>query len=117
MPSQLLNDAIIFTVEQHCDQLDKAGKPYIFHPLRVMLAVIDQAESAQIVAVLHNVLEDFGVTLDTLENLFGEEIRDGVDSVSMREGPPKELYNDFVIRSKQNKIGRKVKLADLDDNF
>jgi hypothetical protein len=53
-----LEDAIALAVDVHRSQIDKAGLPYILHPLRVMLA-LETAEE-RIVGVLHDVLEDSG---------------------------------------------------------
>ncbi len=49
-----LADAVALAASVHREQCDKAGQPYILHPLRVMLTLHD--ERAQIVAVLHDVL-------------------------------------------------------------
>jgi (p)ppGpp synthase/HD superfamily hydrolase len=51
-----LERAIEIAASAHRGQVDKADKPYILHPLRVMLACTDV--TAQIVAVLHDVIED-----------------------------------------------------------
>ena len=55
----LLEKALAIAVEAHRGQKDRAGKPYILHPLRVMGRV--STEDEQIVAILHDVVED---TLD-----------------------------------------------------
>ena len=51
-----LENAITLAVHQHAGQVDKGGQPYILHPLRVMLQL--QQPDQQIVAVLHDILED-----------------------------------------------------------
>jgi len=51
-----LERAIAIAAEGHAGQLDKAGAPYVLHPLRLMLAVKTLDE--RIVAVLHDVVED-----------------------------------------------------------
>ena len=56
--------AIEIAATAHAGQRDKAGQPYIFHPLRVMLRVDGAHE--QMAAVLHDVVEDTSVTLDNL---------------------------------------------------
>jgi (p)ppGpp synthase/HD superfamily hydrolase len=43
---------------------DKAGAPYILHPLRMMLSV--DTPDARMAAVLHDVVEDTPVTLEQL---------------------------------------------------
>jgi guanosine-3',5'-bis(diphosphate) 3'-pyrophosphohydrolase len=60
----LLERAIAITEQQHAGQVDKAGRPYIEHPLRVMNAMSSDAE--RIVAVLHDVIEDTNLTLNQL---------------------------------------------------
>jgi (p)ppGpp synthase/HD superfamily hydrolase len=51
-----LETAIAIAAEAHEGQVDKAGAPYILHPLRVMLRLDTNEE--RIVAVLHDVVED-----------------------------------------------------------
>ena len=107
-----LERAIAVAVAAHAGQIDKASRPYILHPLRVMLA-LDTTDD-QIVGVLHDVVEDTEVTLDRLRaDGFSEAILAALDSVTKREG---EGYPAFVLRAAANPIGRKVKLADLHDN-
>src|SRR5947209_1708538 len=59
-----IEKALQIAAQAHAGQKDKEGLPYILHPLRVLAGV--QAEEAQIVAVLHDVVEDTPVTLDDL---------------------------------------------------
>ncbi|WP_411349374.1 HD domain-containing protein [Paenibacillus sp. WLX2291] len=108
-----LDRAIIVATRAHSGQTDRAGQPYILHPLRVMLKM--SSEEARIVAVLHDVLEDTDVTAhDLAAEGFSEEIVDAVQAMSRREG---EDYHDFVRRAKQNSIARTVKIADIEDNM
>jgi (p)ppGpp synthase/HD superfamily hydrolase len=108
-----LERAIAIAAEAHAGQVDKAGAPYVLHPLRMMLAVATPQE--RIVAVLHDVCEDCpGWSFERLrEEGFSPEIVAALDSVTKREG---EAYPDFVRRAAANPIGRSVKLADLRDN-
>ena len=110
--NEMLDRAITLAVAAHAGQTDRAGQPYILHPLRVMLAVEHPDE--RIVAVLHDVVEDSAVTLDDLAKVgFSATVIEAIDSVTKREG---ESYPQFVARAGQNIIGRAVKLADLRDN-
>jgi (p)ppGpp synthase/HD superfamily hydrolase len=59
--------AIAFAATKHVNQTDRAGQPYILHPLRVMAAM--DTDEAKRVAILHDVVEDCGVTLDDLRAL------------------------------------------------
>ena len=110
---ELLEKAIRIAVEAHQGQRDKNDAPYILHPIRVMGRVRTTPE--QIVAILHDVVEDTDWTLDGLRKEgFPKEIVDAVDCLTKREG---EAYEDFVTRAASNPIARPVKLADLEDNM
>jgi (p)ppGpp synthase/HD superfamily hydrolase len=109
-----LQDAIQLATKAHEGQLDKSGFPYIDHPLRVGESLKEHGEVAQIAGVLHDVVEDTPVKLKEIEEKFGKEVADTVDSVSHRAGEP---YFDFVRRSNQHPIGRLVKIADIHDNM
>jgi (p)ppGpp synthase/HD superfamily hydrolase len=108
-----LERAIAIAAEAHAGQVDKAGVPYVLHPLRMMLRVSSTDE--RIVAVLHDVVEDCpGWTFDRLRGEgFSDHIIQALQSVTKRDG---EEYEAFVRRAATNPIGRRVKLADLYDN-
>ena len=108
-----LEKAIAIAATAHEGQKDKAGTSYILHPIRLMLKMETEAE--RIVAVLHDVVEDSELTLDALRQYgFSETVVEAVDSVTSRAG---ETYEAFIDRARQNPIGRKVKIADLEDNM
>jgi len=108
-----LERAIVFAAEAHAGQRDKAGVPYILHPLRVMQLVT--TPEARIAAVLHDVVEDSDWSLGALrEEGFSDEVLGAVDAVTRREG---EEYFDFARRAGEHPIGRQVKLAHLRDNL
>ncbi len=108
-----LEDAIALAVQAHRGQVDRAGQPYILHSLRVMLRL--QGEIAQIVGVLHDVVEDSDLTLDDLRQMgYPEVVIRALDAVTRRDG---ESYEAFVERSAAHPLGRQVKLADLEDNM
>ena len=58
---ELLNKAIELAKIAHQGQTDKAGSPYIGHPLRIMDRL--ETESEKIVGVLHDAVEDSDLTL------------------------------------------------------
>ena len=108
-----LERAIAIAAQAHAGKTDKAGAPYILHPLRVMLAV--RGAAARIAAVLHDVVEDSSWTLDQLRaEGFAPEVLAAVDALTKREG---ESYEDFVRRAGRDPIGHRVKLADIADNM
>ena len=108
-----LGRAIVIAIEGHCGAKDKGGAPYILHPLRVMLSLPSPDE--RIVAVLHDVCEDCpGWTLERLRaEGFSDRVITALDAVTRREG---EDYKAFIARAAADPIGRRVKLADLQDN-
>ncbi|OYO26432.1 HD domain-containing protein [Janthinobacterium sp. PC23-8] len=107
-----LERAIEIAARTHAGQVDKGGAPYILHPLRVMLRVAPGAQ--QIVAVLHDVVEDSEVTFEDLEREgFSAEVIAGLRAVTRIAG---ESYDDFVARAAQDPVAKKVKLADLMEN-
>ncbi len=109
----LLERAIAIAVEGHHGQRDKAGQPYVLHPLRMMLR--QRGEAEMMAAVLHDVVEDAGWTLERLaQEGMPREVVAAVDCLTRRAG---ETYEAFVDRVKPNPIARAVKLADLEDNM
>lgn len=107
-----LERAIAIAAMAHEGQVDKAGMPYVLHPLRMMLRV--DTPEARMTAVLHDVVEDTAVTLDQLRaEGFPEAVVDAVEVLTKRDG---EDYDAFIRRVAPNSIARKVKLADLRDN-
>lgn len=109
-----LEDAISIASLAHKGQIDKAGSPYILHPLRMMMQM--KSETAMMVAVLHDVVEDCkGWTFNRLrKNGFSEEVLAALDCVTSRSS---ESYEDFIKRVQTNPIAREVKIADLEDNM
>ena len=116
-----LEHAIAIATEAHRGQKDKAGAPYILHPLRVMLALDGTVD--RIVGVLHDVVEDGGSEW-TFERLttegFAPEVIDALRLVTKRpedQSDDLDTYLRFVRRTLANPIARRVKLADIRDNL
>ena len=104
--------AIQIALTAHAGQVDKAGKPYILHPIAV--ASMQDTEEGFIVGMLHDVVEDTYVTLpDLLNQGFSHEI---VEAVELLTHAKDEDYMTYVKRIKGNKLATKVKLADLKHN-
>lgn len=113
MNNNLLEKALAIATKAHEGQTDKSGVPYILHPIRVSNRC--KTDEERIVAILHDTIEDTDVTPDyLLSEGFPKSIVEAVLSVTRNEG---ESYENFVIRSKQNPIGRQVKIHDLEDNM
>jgi len=68
----------------HGDQRRKSGEPYIIHPLSVaiILAELEMDKETIIAGILHDVVEDTGVTDEQIEEEFGNEVASLVDGVT-----------------------------------
>ena len=121
---ELLYRALTIAMKAHHGQTDRAGDPYITHPLRMMGRT--QKFDEQIVALLHDCVEDGlsnGVTLATIEEAFPKEIAHAVDCMTHRtrdiasDRSTDDTYEAFVERAASDPIARAVKLLDLQDNM
>ena len=114
----------------HEGQSDRNGWPYISHPRRVALGARKLAcelaaathpdtsleelkAEVQIVALLHDTVEDTGVSLAYLARYFSARIVDAIDALTRRPG---ESYEAYLGRVRVNDLARLVKLADVADN-
>ena len=108
-----LERAIEIAAGAHAGQFDKAGQPYILHPLRVMLRMTSAHE--RMAAVLHDVVEDTPVSLAQLvAEGFAPEVVAAVDALTKRAG---ESRIDAAHRAAADPVARQVKLADNAENM
>lgn len=107
-----LEKAILVATKAHTGQTDKSGAPYIFHLLRVMMAVNSEA---RVIAVLHDVLEDTSVTIDYLveQGLSGWEM----EALCLLTKVKGTSYKEYLVRLNTNNLARGVKKADIMDNI
>ena len=116
----LLAHAIKFASEAHEFQIDKNGLPYILHPLRVMMRVQETGltETYLIVAVLHDVVEDTPVTLESIGQKYGPRVTRAVDALTRRTGGPTgESYKKYIERCCKDPMARIIKKFDVQDNM
>ena len=98
----------------HEGQVDKAGKPYIEHPMRVMK--MGKTVEEKITGVLHDVVEDSEWTFEMLEKEgIPKDVMDALRCVTKLSED--EDYDHFISRVKTNPLAVKVKLNDLKDNM
>jgi len=110
--TDMTKKALRLCFEAHKEQQDKGGLPYVFHPFH--LAEQMQDEDTTVTALLHDVVEDTGYTLDDLRKMgFGDRVMAALDLLTHREGVP---YMEYVAAIKENPVARAVKLADLRHN-
>lgn len=83
----LVRSAYTYASQAHQGQYRDSGEPYIQHPLEVgvILAGLQLDETTVAAGLLHDVVEDTGVSLDDLERRFGKEIATLVDGVTKLE--------------------------------
>jgi (p)ppGpp synthase/HD superfamily hydrolase len=107
-----IEKALEIAAKAHNGVKDKQGEPYILHPIRVMMGV--DGESARIVGVLHDVVEDTEVTIDDIKaEGFSDEV---LAALALVTHAADQSYADYVVACKANDIARQVKLSDLRDN-
>jgi GTP pyrophosphokinase len=80
----IVERAYEYAAKAHAGQSRGSGEPYIQHPLETALLLADlQLDRATIAAaLLHDVIEDTGVTFDALREAFGIEVARLVDGVT-----------------------------------
>jgi len=122
----LLEQAISVAVIAHNGQKDKLGRPFILHPMRVMFIIRDQyiilnygeylSVKAQIVAILHDVIED-GTFFDSLKaTKISSEAGVCAELLAVTRSKV-ETYREFIDRvARAAPIAIDVKLADLIDH-
>jgi (p)ppGpp synthase/HD superfamily hydrolase len=97
----------------HLGQFDKSGAPYVLHPMRLMLRASTPEE--QMIAVLHDVVEDTAWTFEQLaDEGFPPPVIAALDRLTKREG---ESYEAFIERIVVDPLASRVKLLDLEDNL
>lgn len=100
---KLIRDAYTLAATAHRGQKRRSGEDYITHPLQVaaILAELQLDVVTIAAALLHDVVEDTPVSLDTLRELFGEEVAllvDGVTKLSRLEYKTKEEQQAETLR-------------------
>ncbi|MGE0791415.1 MAG: HD domain-containing protein [Sandaracinaceae bacterium] len=105
--------AVMIAAEAHLGAFDKAGAPYIDHPLRLRARANGDLE--KMVAVLHDVVEDSAWTLEDLgREGFPELVLRALDHLTRRQG---ETYDAFIDRVAEDELATRIKRLDLEDNL
>jgi hypothetical protein len=107
-----LEQALELARRFHQGQLDKAGRPYLEHIMRVVNGV--QTDDEKLVAAMHDLVEDTPLSFgDLICAGAPNRIVHAVEALTRQDG---EDYHDFIGRAASDPIARPVKLADLADN-
>ena len=82
---KLIRSAFNLAVDAHKDQRRKSGEAYIFHPIAVAKIVASEIgldATSIAAALLHDVVEDTSITIEDIEQLFGENVARIVDGLT-----------------------------------
>ena len=80
---ELVSEAIAFAVNAHDGmRRKKSDAPYILHPMEAAVIVGTMTDDQNLIAaaVLHDVVEDAGITIEEIEEKFGKRVRELVES-------------------------------------
>ena len=80
---ELVSEAVAFAVKAHDGMRRKKNEsPYILHPMEaaVIVGTISNDQNLIAAAVLHDVVEDAGITMNEIEEKFGKRVRELVAS-------------------------------------
>ncbi|MGQ0697601.1 MAG: RelA/SpoT family protein [Panacagrimonas sp.] len=111
-----------FGAKEHKGQSRTSGEPYIFHPLAVarILGEMRMDATTLIAAILHDVIEDTGVSKDEVAARFGKDVAglvDGVSKIGKIEGMSRaerqaESFRKLLLAMTQDLRVILIKLAD-----
>lgn len=111
----LLENAIQIALEAHDGQVDKAGTPYILHPLTVMQSL--KSIEDKVVGVLHDVIEDSEFTKEILiQRGIPENLADDVEMLSRKSNETYDRYLTRLLNSNSLRV-LNVKDKDLEHNL
>ena len=80
---ELVSEAIAFATKAHDGMRRKKSEaPYILHPMEAAVIVGTMSDDQNLIAaaVLHDVVEDAGITIEEVEEKFGKRVRELVES-------------------------------------
>lgn len=114
-----LAQALLIAIRVHATQVDKQGEPYLLHVLRVVESV---QRSAQVVAALHDVIEDGGEEGRRLVAVLGLEDHERQALALLTRAPAVETYRNYIACLAYGEgiggdIAREIKIADLRDHL
>lgn len=110
-----IGEVLAFVKDKHKGQVDKAGKPYIFHLVEVAMNVPAYCPNGTYTGLLHDILEDTDTTPQELLD-FGID-PEVVETVIVLTRKNNESYMDYIKRVAENFLARNVKMTDLKHNM
>ena len=124
-PVRRILAAACFAAEKHAQQKRKgaAGEPYFNHLLEVAELVAASSDRLDVellmAAFLHDTVEDTGVTLQDLQQRFGNDVAALVAEVTDDKSLPKETRKQLQVQNapKKSERAQTLKLADKISNL
>lgn len=122
-----IRKAFDLALELHSEQRRKSGEPYIYHPIsvaRVVAGELGLDTTSIVCALLHDTVEDTNLTLDEVENGFGNKARNIVDGLTKMSGvfepgtsAQAENFRKMLLTLSDDVRVILIKLADRLDNM
>ena len=114
--SERVKKAVEIAKKAHEGQFRKTGEPYITHPMAVKKILEDWGmdEDTIIAGILHDTVEDTGLTLKDIENEFGESVAflvDGVTKLSTARNGMRDI-DTYLPETKDNFLRLMIALGD-----
>lgn len=129
-----------FAKQKHANQYRKSGKPYILHPVEVAMILEKLNFNTDVIsaALLHDTVEDCGVTIEEIKQNFNNQIAEIVDAVTaitkdnfmpndediflnpdnfLKLAIEDKTYQKLISYGKSNKFGFYIKFADRLNNL
>jgi (p)ppGpp synthase/HD superfamily hydrolase len=117
---ELLLETLEFAEEKHGAQMRDEGSPYIIHPIRVAIVLMQEIGSHDInviqAALLHDTLEDTQTTHEELEQLFGKRVVDLVEALTRYKDQETKLEKHHKTMKAPYEV-RAAKSSDCLDNM
>ena len=110
-----INNTIEFASIAHKGQWRKSGEPYLFHPLTVALIAAENGMVDKISidgCLLHDVIEDGGISRLELSSLFGEEVADIVEGLTKIKAHKDQSYDKLFSHTISNPRVAYIKIFD-----
>ena len=115
-PNEMLSKMLVLATTTHEGQYDKAGLPYILHPLKVAHYLKTDDLELMCIAIGHDLVEDHGkiITYTMLRELgFSERVINGIRCLTKLPG---ETYEEYKAKVMSCIDAILVKMADLRHN-
>ncbi|MEG0046278.1 MAG: bifunctional (p)ppGpp synthetase/guanosine-3',5'-bis(diphosphate) 3'-pyrophosphohydrolase [Comamonas sp.] len=125
--AERVRQAYLYADNAHADQWRSSGDPYITHPIAVtgICANWKLDAPALMAALLHDSMEDCGITKDDLNERFGEDVAELVDGLTKldklqfntREENQAESFRKMLLAMARDVRVILIKLADRTHNM